>query len=76
MSDAYVKTACILCSVNCGIEARLEKRSDGGHITHVRGDREHPVSAGYLCQRAQRLDFSAAHKMMPSPMMQTSQTPK
>ena len=27
MSDAYVKTACILCSVNCGIEVKLGRRS-------------------------------------------------
>lgn len=53
----YQKTACILCAVNCGIEVRLEDR----HITHVRGDREHPTSAGYLCQKAQQLDHYQNH---------------
>lgn len=59
MSDAYVKTACILCSVNCGIEVKLED----GHIRHVRGDRDHPNSAGYLCQKAQQLDHYQNHSL-------------
>lgn len=41
------KTACSLCSVNCGLEVLLDGRS----ITRVRGDKEHPRSAGCLCQR-------------------------
>ena len=53
----HQKTACILCAVNCGIEVRIEDR----HITHVRGDREHPSSAGYLCQKAQQLDHYQNH---------------
>jgi anaerobic selenocysteine-containing dehydrogenase len=52
MSEAWTQTACILCSVNCGIEVRL----DGRHITRVRGDRAHPGSRGYACEKAQRLD--------------------
>jgi anaerobic selenocysteine-containing dehydrogenase len=59
MSDGYVKTACILCSVNCGIEVKLED----GHIRHVRGDRAHPNSAGYLCQKAQQLDHYQNHSL-------------
>ena len=47
------KTACILCSLNCGLEVEI----DDGHFTSIRGDREHPVSAGYQCQKATRLDF-------------------
>ena len=57
MSEAYVKTACILCSVNCGLEVKLE----GERIVHVRGDKQHPVSAGYLCQKAQQLDHYQNH---------------
>jgi anaerobic selenocysteine-containing dehydrogenase len=34
------KTACMLCSVNCGIEVKL----DGRHITRVRGNRDHVAS--------------------------------
>lgn len=52
MSDAWHQTACILCSVNCGIEVKTED----GHITKVRGDRAHPGSRGYACEKAQRLD--------------------
>ncbi len=47
------KTACILCSVNCGIEVQLEDR----RIAKIKGDKSHPVSEGYACQKAQRLDY-------------------
>ena len=57
MSETYVKTACILCSVNCGLEVKL----NGERIVYVRGDKEHPVSAGYLCQKAQQLDHYQNH---------------
>ena len=53
MGDAWRQTACILCSVNCGIEVTL----DGGHIARIRGDRAHPGSRGYACEKAQRLDY-------------------
>jgi len=48
---ALEQTACILCSRNCGL--RVE--TDGTRITAVRGDDAHPVSKGYLCQKAARL---------------------
>ncbi len=53
MSDEWHKTVCILCSVNCGIEVKLE----GRHITRVRGNREHVASRGYACEKAQRIDY-------------------
>jgi anaerobic selenocysteine-containing dehydrogenase len=43
--------------VNCGIEVQTE----GRHIVRVRGDRAHPSTRGYLCQKAQRLDFYQNH---------------
>lgn len=46
-------TACILCSLNCGIEVQVED----GHFVKIRGDKAHPVSQGYQCQKASRLDF-------------------
>jgi len=52
------QTACILCSVNCGIEIQTE----GRRITRVRGDRSHPGSQGYACEKAQRLDFYQSNK--------------
>jgi len=45
------QTACILCSRNCG----LAVETDGARITSVRGNDAHPVSKGYLCQKASRL---------------------
>ncbi len=53
MSDDWQKTICILCSVNCGVDVKLE----GRHITRVRGNREHVASHGYACEKAQRLDY-------------------
>ena len=47
------KTACILCSLNCGIEVDLVD----GHLTRIRGDKAHPMSHGYTCQKALRLDY-------------------
>lgn len=51
------KTACSLCYLNCGLEVQL----DGHAITRVRGDKEHPRSGGYLCQKAQRLTWLGNH---------------
>ncbi len=53
MADDWQKTVCILCSVNCGVEVKL----DGRHISRVRGNREHIASHGYACEKAQRLDY-------------------
>ncbi len=48
----WKKTACILCELNCGIEVLAED----GEIKKVRGDKQHPASKGYLCQKASRLN--------------------
>ena len=53
MSDEWQQTVCILCSVNCGVEVKL----DGRHIARVRGNRAHVASRGYACEKAQRLDY-------------------
>ncbi len=45
-------SACILCECNCGIEVQVEGRS----LAKIRGDRSHPGSEGYACEKAQRLD--------------------
>ena len=52
-TQTWHTTACILCSVNCGIEVQIQD----GHMTKIRGDEKHPVSHGYLCQKAARLDY-------------------
>jgi len=46
------KTVCILCSLNCGVEVRLDER----RITRVRGNKTHVSSKGYTCEKALRLD--------------------
>lgn len=62
-SDIYssasrsAKTACILCSRNCGLEVTLED----GHLASIRGDGAHVMSKGYLCQKAARLDHYQHH---------------
>lgn len=47
------KSACILCSVNCGIEIEVEDR----RFNRIRGNKEHVTSEGYTCQKAMRLDY-------------------
>lgn len=65
MSDAWRQTAYILCSVNCGNEVQLE----GKHITRIRGDRAHPASRGYACEKAQRLDhYQNARDRLTTPL--------
>ena len=46
-------TACILCSRNCG----LLVETTGDAITRIRGDKDHPISRGYICQKAARIDY-------------------
>lgn len=50
--DTWKQTACILCECNCGIEVQL----DGRRFEKIRGDRAHPASQGYTCNKALRLD--------------------
>jgi len=48
-------TACILCECNCGLEVELGG-DDGRHLIRLRGDKRHPSSRGYACEKAHRLD--------------------
>jgi anaerobic selenocysteine-containing dehydrogenase len=52
------QTACILCSRNCGLLVEIEGEA---RITSVRGDPAHPVSKGYICQKAARLSYYQEH---------------
>jgi formate dehydrogenase len=45
-------TACILCECNCGVEVQL----DGRRLERIRGDKAHPGTHGYTCNKAMRLD--------------------
>ncbi|MDQ1203594.1 molybdopterin-dependent oxidoreductase [Rhodococcus sp. SORGH_AS_0303] len=57
----WQKTACILCECNCGIEVLLEGRA----LTKIRGDKDHPNSQGYSCEKPLRLDRyqNGAHRI-------------
>lgn len=56
MTDAAWKpNACILCECNCGIEVQLGG-DDGRRLVKLRGDKRHPASQGYACEKAHRLD--------------------
>jgi anaerobic selenocysteine-containing dehydrogenase len=51
-APAEQPSACILCECNCGILVELE----GRRLARVRGDRAHPSSRGYTCEKAHQLD--------------------
>ena len=53
--EQWSSTACILCECNCGIEVRLGG-ADGRTFERIRGDKQHPASQGYTCEKALRLD--------------------
>ena len=49
---SWTPTACILCECNCGLEVEVAD----GHLVKLRGDRRHPSSQGYACEKPHRLD--------------------
>ncbi|KWX68881.1 molybdopterin-dependent oxidoreductase [Mycobacterium sp. NAZ190054] len=58
-------TACILCECNCGIVVQVEDRT----LVRIRGDRNHPASRGYTCNKALRLDhYQNNRNRLTSPM--------
>jgi anaerobic selenocysteine-containing dehydrogenase len=48
----WQKSACILCECNCGIEVQVEDR----RLVKIRGDKSHPSSEGYTCEKPLRID--------------------
>lgn len=50
-------TACILCSRNCGLTVEI----DNGQFTKIKGDVNHPMTQGYICQKAARLEHYQNH---------------
>jgi anaerobic selenocysteine-containing dehydrogenase len=67
-NDGWHQTACILCSLNCGIEMQVGG-ADGRRIERVRGDKAHPASQGYTCEKPQRLDsYQNAADRLTSPL--------
>ncbi|HBK18104.1 MAG TPA: molybdopterin oxidoreductase, partial [Gammaproteobacteria bacterium] len=52
---AWQTSACILCSQNCGIKVQLDEQQT--EIVRIKGDDDHPISQGYLCNKASRLNY-------------------
>jgi anaerobic selenocysteine-containing dehydrogenase len=67
-TDTWHPTACILCECNCGIEVRLGGDS-GTRFERIRGDKAHPASQGYTCEKALRLDhYQHASNRLTTPL--------
>jgi anaerobic selenocysteine-containing dehydrogenase len=65
MTNDWQPTACILCECNCGIVVQL----DGRKLARIRGDKDHPGSQGYTCNKALRLDhYQNNSNRLTSPM--------
>ncbi|MGL6235761.1 MAG: molybdopterin-dependent oxidoreductase [Segniliparus sp.] len=63
----WKKSACILCECNCG----LEIQTDGRRFAKIRGDKAHPSSAGYTCEKPLRLDFYQNGRRLETPLRRT-----
>jgi anaerobic selenocysteine-containing dehydrogenase len=71
-TNEWHPTACILCECNCGIEVRLGGE-DGRHFERIRGDKAHPASLGYTCEKALRLDhYQNGRHRLTSPLRRRS----
>ncbi|CQD04037.1 molybdopterin oxidoreductase Fe4S4 subunit [Mycobacterium lentiflavum] len=65
MAADWQSTACILCECNCGIVVQVEDRT----LSRIRGDKNHPASQGYTCNKALRLDhYQNNRARLTSPM--------
>jgi len=65
---AWKPTACILCECNCGLEVELGGEDDR-HLVRLRGDKRHPASQGYACEKAHRLDhYQHARDRLTTPL--------
>lgn len=49
--SSVAKTACRLCGARCGLLVHL----NGDRIVRIDGDREHPLSRGYLCPKGEAI---------------------
>lgn len=62
-------TACILCECNCGIVVQVADRK----LARIRGDKAHPASQGYTCNKALRLDhYQNNRSRLTSPLRRRS----
>src|SRR6476620_2687084 len=64
-TEEWQPTACILCECNCGIVVQTEGRT----LAKIRGDKAHPGTQGYTCNKALRLDhYQNNRTRLTSPM--------
>ncbi|TPG33827.1 molybdopterin-dependent oxidoreductase [Mycolicibacterium hodleri] len=69
MSDDWQPTACILCECNCGVVVKVDDR----RLVKIRGDKDHPASQGYTCNKALRLDhYQNSRNRLTSPLRRRS----
>src|SRR4051794_3178543 len=64
----WLPTACVLCACNCGIEVQVAD----GNLTRVKGDKAHPGSKGYACEKAQRLAYYQRNPRITSPLRRSA----
>ncbi|MCB0932486.1 MAG: molybdopterin-dependent oxidoreductase [Mycobacterium sp.] len=57
MTAEWQSTACILCECNCGIIVQTSEVDGVRRLAKIRGDKDHPASQGYTCNKALRLDY-------------------
>lgn len=54
-TQEWKPTACNLCYANCGVLVLVDEEK--GTIEKVKGDKSHPVSKGYTCNKAASLNY-------------------
>ena len=57
-NGAWQTTACILCSINCGLQIQLDDR----RFAKIKGDKSNPRSKGYMCEKPSQLDYYQNHE--------------
>ena len=67
MSETTIhKSACILCSINCGIDIEVNHKTK--EFVKITGDKDHPTSKGYICQKATRLNYYQNQERLTAPL--------
>src|SRR4051812_30901687 len=56
-TERDVPSICRVCHSSCGVMVRL----DGGRVVSVTGDRENPMSQGYICAKGRQLPAMLNH---------------
>lgn len=64
IDEIWKPTACVLCACNCGIEVQVAD----GNLSRVKGDKAHPGSQGYACEKAQRLSYYQSNPRLTTPL--------